>query len=426
MTYDEAVRYIRETAAFGTRLGLDNITALMSLLGNPQDRLKIIHIAGTNGKGSVAACLLSILETSGYRTGFYTSPELVRFSERIRIGQEEIRENDTAFYATKVREAAEYMSEHAMGSPSEFELVLAMAFCYFSDRAVDAVILETGLGGRLDATNVISSSLLSVITKISFDHMQYLGDTLPLIAGEKAAIIKPGGRVLVYPAEKDIMDVFEGECRNKNAELITAELPEASEASLSEGQTFILKGVTYRTVMRGLYETDNASLAIQAAGLLRKDLPFISESSISLGIEKAVWPGRFEILEKDPFIIADGAHNADGAKALAESLERYFGNKRLTFCMGILRDKQYREMLSLLLPFAAKVIACKVDNPRSLSAGELTEAIEAVSPGIDIIPAAGTEEACVAIKKLRHETAATVICGSLYLVGPMREEILKP
>ena len=310
MTYDEAVRYIRETAAFGTRLGLDNITALMSLLGNPQDRLKIIHIAGTNGKGSVAACLLSILETSGYRTGFYTSPELVRFSERIRIGQEEIRENDTAFYATKVREAAEYMAENDMGNPSEFELVLAMAFCYFSDRAVDAVILETGLGGRLDATNVISSSLLSVITKISFDHMQYLGDTLPLIAGE---------------------NVFEGECRNKNAELITAELPEASEASLSEGQTFILKGVTYRTVMRGLYETDNAALAIQAAELLRKDLPFISESSISLGIEKAVWPGRFEILEKDPFIIADGAHNADGAKALAESLERYSGIHALPF-----------------------------------------------------------------------------------------------
>ena len=187
MTYKEAMTYIRNTAAFGTKLGLDNIRALMSLLGDPQEKLKIIHIAGTNGKGSVAAYLLSVLRHAGYRVGSYTSPELFRFSERIKTGDEEISEDDIALYATKVRAAADHMKENNMGDPSEFELVLAMAFCFFLDRNVDIVILETGLGGRLDATNVISHSVLSVITKISFDHMQYLGDTLPKIAAEKAA-----------------------------------------------------------------------------------------------------------------------------------------------------------------------------------------------------------------------------------------------
>lgn len=425
MTYKEAMTYIRNTAAFGTKLGLDNIRALMSLLGDPQEKLKIIHIAGTNGKGSVAAYLLSVLRHAGYRVGSYTSPELFRFSERIKTGDEEISEDDIAQYATKVRAAADHMKENNMGDPSEFELVLAMAFCFFLDRNVDIVILETGLGGRLDATNVISHSVLSVITKISFDHMQYLGDTLPKIAAEKAAIIKPQGTALVYPASEDVMNVFRRECETKNATLKIAALPERISASLSGGQTFLLSDKTYKTRMAGLYESDNAALAIQALEMLEGYGISVSEDDICDGIKDAIWPGRFEILSSDPCIIADGAHNEDGAAALSETLSAYFDRVPLVLCIGILKDKQYHEMLSRLLPHASSVIACTVPNPRSLSASALSGVIHEIRPDLPVTETSDIDQALAEIKKLQRSAAAVVICGSLYLVGPLRERWIK-
>ena len=421
MTYEESIKYIRDTAVFGSKLGLDNIRTLMSILGNPQDKLNMIHIAGTNGKGSTAAYMLSVLEEAGYRAGVYTSPELYRFSERIRINEDEISEDDTAYYATKIRKAAEYMAEHGIGNPSEFELVLAMAFCYFYDKAVDVVILEVGLGGRLDATNVISHSLISVITKISYDHMQYLGDTLPQIADEKAAIIKPHGRVIVYPAEKDVMNVFENRCSKQQAELHVAELPEQSTASLTEGQTFVLSDKTYTTKMAGLYEINNAALAIQAIGLIRKNSLQISDENIYDGISRASWPGRFEILKRNPLIIADGAHNEDGAEALADTLTKYFGETKVTLCLGILKDKEYEKMLSHLLPHADRIIACDVPNPRSLTANELTEAIYEADPNISTFICHTAKEVYDRIQEEKNNATAFVICGSLYLVGSMRE-----
>lgn len=435
MNYTEAIEYIHATAAFGSKLGLDNIRSLMSLLGDPQDKLRFIHIAGTNGKGSVAAYILSIMEQAGYRTALYSSPELNRFSERIRINDKEISDDDVAHYATVVREKAEYMISHDLGSPSEFELVLAMAFLYFLDQDVDIVILEVGLGGRLDATNVINRSLLSVITRISFDHMQYLGDSLPQIAYEKASIIKKDGVVIVYPAEKDILDVYKKMCRLKNASLYIAKLPSENNAdhngvSLSPAsrRRFVLDNNTYSTRMLASYETENASLAIQAADLLRKDPETyglsIADEDIYDGIEKASWPGRFEIISHEPLIIVDGAHNEDGAKALAKTLKEYFGQTKLTLCIGILRDKQYDKMLTALLPFADRVIACEIPNPRTLKAEELSEAISRSTKNVEIIISKKTEDAYQEIKELQYDTAAVIICGSLYLVGPMRELIL--
>ncbi|MCR5775619.1 MAG: bifunctional folylpolyglutamate synthase/dihydrofolate synthase [Lachnospiraceae bacterium] len=428
MTYEEAVKYIRDTAAFGSKLGLDNIRTLMSLLGNPQEKLNIIHIAGTNGKGSVASYILSVLDMAGYRVGFYTSPELVRFSERIRINYEEISENDIAVYTGRVYHAAKYMEEHELGRPSEFELVLAMAFCYFLECRVSLVILEVGLGGRLDATNVINHSLLSVITRISYDHMQYLGDTLPLIAAEKAAIIKPRGRVMTYRADAGIMNVIKETCREKDAELYISEPAVRIKASLAEGQVFTLSGKTYRTRMAGLYEVENAALAIQAIRLIAgqgKGRLRVSEKDMELGIERAGWPGRFEILSSEPLVIADGAHNEDGARALSETLTEYFGEQKLILCIGILKDKQYKKMLELLIPHAKKVIVCEVPNPRTLTMPELEKAIREVSREVGImIPDPGSD-VTECIKKLQPEAAATVICGSLYLVGPMRERFIR-
>ena len=425
MTYEESLKYIRDTAAFGSKLGLDNIRNLMSLLGDPQKDMRIIHIAGTNGKGSVAAYLLSILQTGGYRVGFYTSPELFRFSERIRIGDEEISPEDTARYASMVKKQADRMSEEGVGHPTEFELVLAMALCYFRDKGTDIVILEVGLGGRLDATNVIERSELSVITRIGYDHMQYLGNTLEAIAAEKAAIIKPGGRVIVWPAGDSVMRVFRDECSAKGAKLHIAERPEAGAASMEKGQCFSLCGKEYSICMAGLYEADNAALAIQASDILRERFDRISDETVSDGIARTVWPGRFEILSTSPLIIADGAHNTDGAEALATCLERYFGVKKVRLCMGILKDKQYREMLEVLLPYAASAIAVEVPNPRSLKAEELKEEILSVRPELVVRTAERVEDVINEIKKPRQDAVADIICGSLYLVGPVRDQIIK-
>ena len=436
MTYSESIEYIQKTAAFGSKLGLENIRTLMSLLNDPQERLKIIHIAGTNGKGSVAAFILSVMEQAGYRMGFYTSPELSRFSERIRINEEEISDGDVALYATKVREKAEHMTAHKLGNPSEFELVLAMAFCYFVDKDVDGVILEVGLGGRLDATNVISRSVLSVITRISFDHMQYLGETLPEIAAEKAAIIKPHGRVIVYPAVRSVTEVFESQCTRQNARLYTAELPSdrrtlyTEDRSCVAGQEFTLSGCRYIAGMAGLYEAENAALAIQAVKLLRcgrdGETFSVSDKNIYDGVRLAKWPGRFEVLSFDPIIIADGAHNEDGASALSETVRAYFGEKKLTICIGILRDKQYVRMLEHLLPLSDRVIVCEVPNPRSLRTDELADVIRGMTEGTEILTAGSLGDAYSIIKKLQYQndTAAFLICGSLYLVGPMRELVL--
>ncbi len=425
MNYGESIRYIKGTAAFGSRLGLDNIRKLLSFLGNPQNKLRFIHIAGTNGKGSVASYMLSVLEKSGYRTGFYTSPELYRFSERIRINEEEIPEGDVAVYATRIKEASDYMISHDLGRPTEFELVLAMALCYFLDNKADPVILETGLGGRLDATNIIENSIISVITKISRDHMQYLGDTLPEIAGEKAAIIKPGGTVIVYPSVPDVMQVFSDECRVKNARLITAYLPEKGDASLEEDQSFDLFGKTYTTTMKGLYETENAALAIQAFKAAGKTLGSVTEESIREGISTAVWPARFEVLAKNPYVIIDGAHNEDGARALSASLKRYFGKTKVTLCIGILKDKEYEKMLKILLPHAGEVAVCEVPNTRTLKASDLKEVIHGINPDMEVSCYDSYKDLCAEIKKLRNISAAVVICGSLYLAGPLREELLR-
>ncbi len=426
MNYTEAIGYIRETAAFGSKLGLDNIKILMSLLNDPQDKLRIIHIAGTNGKGSVVAFLSSVLEKSGYRAGIYTSPELSRFTERIRINRDEISEQDVAYYATKVRTAAEYMDENGLGCPTEFEIVMAMAFCYFADRGADPVILEVGMGGRLDATNVIKRSVLSVITKISYDHMQYLGESLPEIAREKAGIIKEGGQVLVYPADNDVMKVYKEICSEKKASLYTSSLPEAMEDGNKEIhglQSFWLDNEKYLIRMAGVYEKENAALAVNALKLLSAVLPNVNDKTTKEGIKEAIWPGRFEILKDDPLIIADGAHNVDGAEGLSESLERYFGKDKVCLCMGILKDKQYEKMLRFLLPHASSVIICEVPNPRSLKVSELKNSINRICPEIDTITTSSLPEAAELIKKPQPEAVANIICGSLYLVGPMRDLI---
>ena len=376
MNYEDARKYIDSIARFGSKLGLENIENLMRLLGDPQEKLKCVHVAGTNGKGSTVAFLNSILMKAGYRTGMYTSPFVERFSERIRVNGKEIGEEDFAALATKVRDAATKMKEEGIGEPTEFEIITAIAFLYFYREKCDICILEVGLGGRLDATNVIRKPLLCMITPVSLDHTDILGDTLEKIAFEKAGIIKENSTVLIHPQEKGVERVIEDVCKSRNAHLTVCRLPEDTAKAGLDGVDFDLDGTVYHTVLLGDYQKDNAAMAVSAAHMLREKDFRISEDDIKNGISSAVWPARFELIKRDPYIIVDGSHNAEGMERLAGSLRLYFPDRRVIFIIGILKDKDYETMLDLILPLAKKVYTVTVPSARTLDAKELLEEVK--------------------------------------------------
>lgn len=420
MTYGEAMEYISGIARFGSHLGLQNVRTLMQYLGNPQDRLKIVHVGGTNGKGSTVSFLSHILMRSGYKTGIYTSPYIERFTERIRIGDEEIGEDDLGRLTESVRDATEEMLRDGYGQPTEFEIVCAIAFLYFTEQECDICVVEVGLGGRLDATNVIPCPLLAVITTISYDHMEYLGNTLGQIAFEKAGIIKRGGDVLLYPQEKEAGEVFLQVSREREACLHHAAMPERILSADLSGTVFLLNGREYRIRMLGLNQTKNASMAVHAAVLLQKKGYSISEDDIREGLWDTTWPGRFELRRKDPCVILDGAHNLEGMQVLAENLRLYFGDKKIRLIIGILKDKEYGKMLDVILPKADCAYAVCPPSDRALPAGELAGEIRkrsAIPTVIEPDPAKAYDEA---VGKSSREDVV-VACGSLYYLGILRK-----
>ncbi len=420
MNYEDARKYIDSVAVFGSKLGLENIRNLMRYLGDPQDKLKFIHVAGTNGKGSTVAFINSILTQAGYRTGMYTSPYVERFSERIRVDNEEIGEEDFASLTTIVRDAVIRMEEDGCGTPTEFEIICAVAFLYFCQKICDICILEVGLGGRLDATNVIEDPLLSIITPISYDHMDILGDSLEKIAYEKAGIIKKGCDVLIYPQTPEVEKVIGDVCREKGAVLHMAKMPgQAIKAGL-DGVDFRLFDNIYHIGLLGDYQINNAAVAVCAARILEKKGIKTGEEAVLEGLKKAVWPARFEILRQKPYVIIDGSHNVQGAERLASSLKLYFKERRIILIAGILRDKEYGKMLEVLLPLAKKVYTVTVPSPRTLRADELLEEVKKRSD----IEAQSCEDPVSAVKLALKEAAGTDVicaCGSLYYVGLIRK-----
>lgn len=420
MNYDEARKYIDSVAAFGSKLGLDNITNLCHLLGDPQKKLKFIHVAGTNGKGSTVAYISSILIKAGLKTGIYTSPFVENFSERIKINNEEISGEEFALHATKVRQTAERMIKEGIGSPTEFELICAIAFLYFAEKNCDICVLEVGMGGRLDATNVIDPPLLCVITPISYDHMEYLGDTLEKIAFEKAGIIKNGTTVLTYPQTPGVEKVFEEVCEERGAGLVRCALPDGIKKADMDGVEFEYEGKVYKTRLLGKYQINNAAMAVNAAGILRNKGISISDGNIFDGIASAVWSARFELLRKNPYVFIDGSHNVQGMETLADSLRLYFGEKKIIFITGILKDKEYGRMLDIMLPLAKRVYTITVPSPRSLKASELAEEVKKRTKA----EVSCIEEPADALKEaLKKATDTDVICacGSLYFVGIIRK-----
>ncbi len=386
------------------KLRLESIRALLEILGNPQNKLKFIHVAGTNGKGSVCAYLQNILTLSGLKTGKYTSPNMISVCERINIDGKDISNSEMERLMEKVRLGAEKVKDNLGEMPTPFEIWTAAAFCFFYEQKCDAVVLETGLGGERDATNIIPSPIASVITRIALDHTEYLGNTIAEIAKAKAGIIKENSMVITLPQQKDAMEVIKAACTKQKSKLIL------TSPAAPLGFEDIYEGFDYKEIkgivsgLGGFAQIENASLAIETALALG-----ISPEHIKQGIKNARHMGRFEIVSENPFIIFDGAHNENGMNSLMTSLKRYFKNKDITFVMGVMADKDYGKMLDIIRENGYKNIRCVSvkDNPRAESAEKLSQAAKAHN--LSAIP-------CESLKAaLKNLEGITVICGSLYL-----------
>ena len=418
MNYEEARNYLDQVSKGGSALGLDNMRELLNRLGNPQDRLKFIHIAGTNGKGSVLAYLSTILIEAGYRTGRYISPVLFSYREKIQVDEKMIGREDLARLTAAVKEAAEDMKKTHTGEPTIFEVETALAFLYFAEQNCDIVVLETGLGGALDATNVITTSVLEVIASVSMDHMDFLGDTLDKIALQKAGIIKPHTRVVSALQKPEAMKVIEETCRKQECVLHTADPGQVTDVSHSyDRQKFSYKQWKDMEIsLMGSYQLTNAALALEAVDSLRNLGYRLEDQAVYQGMKRAVWRGRFTVISREPVIVMDGAHNPAAAEELRKSLELYFPDKKLFYIFGMFQDKDYEKVTEITAPFADHIITVETpDNPRALSAKKLKAEVEKINPSVE-----AAESIRSAVRKTMEqaqEEDVIVIFGSLSFLG---------
>jgi dihydrofolate synthase/folylpolyglutamate synthase len=425
MTYEEAIAFIHGTYKFGSKLGLDNIETLLELLGSPHKTLKFIHVAGTNGKGSTSAFIHSVLIEAGYKTGLYTSPFIETFNERMRVNHNLITSEELAQLTGQVKSKIDIMIEQGYKHPTEFEVVTAIAMLYYKFHACDVVVLEVGLGGRLDATNVIETPLVSVITPLDFDHTEYLGNTIEAIAGEKSGIIKKNGITVSCPQLPGAMHVIENKCHEMSNTLYKVAFDSLEITHQDFGQlTFIYLGETYDITLFASYQSENATLAIETLKILVNHHGFkIDNGHIKNGLKHAQWIGRLEIVSKEPFIIIDGAHNLHGIKGLAKSIEALGGKLHIVGLVGILKDKDVDGMLEIILPYLDSVIVTKPDNPRAMSASELATHFK----GIEILNVCETiSDAVTAMyahysKNFDESSQILYLAfGSLYMIGEVR------
>lgn len=417
MDYKKARSYIDEAQRFGGEISLKAITRFLEYLGNPQDDLKFIHIAGTNGKGSVGAYLESVLREAGYRIGRFVSPTLYEYRERIQINGSYIREEDFGRLMDPIAAALGQMEKNGEEMPSPFEIETGLSFLYFREEKCDLVLLECGMGGEMDATNVIKNTELAVITSISLDHMEYLGDTIEEIARQKAGIIKPGATVVTCLQQPQAAVEIEKACKKYRNLLAVGKYYDGKvlESDL-EHMTFTYAGMTITIHLAGAHQLENAIVALCGVMALNDRGYEISEEQIVQGFAKARWSGRFTVLQKEPYFIVDGAHNPDAAKKLKKSLKMYFPGKRMIFLMGVLKDKQYDEIAAILAPMADTVITMEtVDNPRALSAVELADTVKKYNSHVRI--AQSLEDAVEQGFALAEKEDVIVVFGSLSFTG---------
>ena len=418
MNYAEARVYLDEVSKYGSVLGLENMRELLGRLGNPQDDLKFIHISGTNGKGSVLAYLSTILSGGGYRTGRYISPTLFSYRERIQVDEQKIEKESLAHHVTAIAKAIEEMKAENAGNPTAFEVETALAFLYFKEKDCDIVVLETGLGGALDATNIIKTTVMEVIAPISMDHMDFLGDTLKKIAMQKAGIIKPHTAVVSASQEPDAKKVLNHVCKENQCSMYMVDPAQITDVLYDiEEQQFSYKNwKNVKITLAGSYQILNAALALEGVEELRRLGYRLTDEQVRQGLYRAVWRGRFTLLSKNPAVIIDGAHNPGAAKELKHSLDLYFKGKDLYYIFGVFQDKDYQEVIRLTAPLAKHIITVQTPgNPRALPADELKEAVQAVNPSVEA--AQSIQEAVKKSLQLAKKEDAIIIFGSLSFLG---------
>lgn len=418
MTYQEALNYIHSRPRGLPKPGLERIEELLSLMGNPHKKLKYIHVAGTNGKGSSCAMLSSILRAAGYKTGLYTSPFIHRFNERMQINGKPISDAELAEIAESVRSKAEEMSRPCV----EFEIVTAIGFEYFARNKCDIVVLEVGMGGRFDATNVIESPECALICSIGYDHMEYLGSTLRDIAFEKAGIIKPGCAVTSYPLQADeVVSLLAKVCRERGASLRMAEDDEIELMydDLS-GQDFCYCDDTpLHLNLLGDHQCRNAAAVLETVEVLRQKKWKIKPEAVEKGLREVKWPARFELIGEKPFVVADGGHNVPCAEALRANLEYYFEGKKAVFLIGMMADKDVEGFLDTIAPCATAFVCVSVDNPRALKAEKLAEKLKKYKK--TCLVAQSVAEGMAMAKGAAGKGGLVCATGSLYMMGPVRE-----
>ena len=419
MNAQEAIEYIHSFFWKGSIPGLSRTEELLRRLGNPEKKLKFVHIAGTNGKGSTAAMTASILQKAGYRVGLYTSPYIYRFNERIQVNGQQIADEDVAKVTEYVKQFAEAMEE----KPTEFELVTAIGFEYFARQNCDIVVLEVGMGGALDSTNVIETPEVAVITNIGLDHTDYLGDTVEKIAETKAGIFKNNGHAVVYRGTAGVEAVYERVCAERNISLKKADFDSLVLKSHSlEGQVFDCGNRKELFLpLLGDHQLHNASVVLSIADTLIEIGWNISEQNIRDGIRDVSWPGRFDIVGRDPLFIIDGGHNPQCIDALVVNIRDYLKDRKIIALTGVLADKDYGEMYRPMMPYIQEFVCITPPNPRKLEATELAQHLRRV--GATATPCENIPQGVqLAIEKAGKD--GVVLCfGSLYTIGDIKNAL---
>lgn len=417
MDYQQAVDYIESPALPRGRYGLERLKQALELLGNPQHKVRFVHVAGTNGKGSCAAMLASVLKEAGYRTGLYISPHLRRYNERMQVDGVDISDDDLIRAAQRVKEACEQMG----GTPIVFEVLTLMALWYFAERRCDFVVLEVGIGGKLDATNCIPAPAAALIAQLGFDHTETLGSTIEEIAAQKGGIAKPGSQLVMAEQEPAALRVVEQLCREQGCGFTVADPERLQVLSTSpEGQR--LRDRTYGELLlplAGSHQVKNAANVLTVVEVLKGEGFAIPDRAVRQGIESTVWPARFERLSRSPDFILDGGHNPQCVQAAVQALQDYYPGKKVVFLTGMMKDKDSAAMLAKMAEVAKAFVCLHADSERAFGAQELAREIENTL-SLAAYPAASAQEGCALAQRLAGEQGVVCALGSLYLAGEIR------
>lgn len=426
MTYEESKAFLEGCNQYAGEFTLEPLKELLRRLGNPQDALQFVHIAGTNGKGSTLAYVSTVLKEAGYRVGRYISPTIFSYRERIQVNEAYISREDLTRLTGKIQEAGKAMLAKGLGHPTMFEAETALAFLYFAEQKCDLVTLEVGMGGRMDATNVIQNTLVSVLASISMDHMGFLGNTLAEIAWNKAGIIKQGCTVVTIRQEPEAEEAIVRQAREYGCPVVTVD----PELAVNRRRGLFRQSFDYKDKkaveisLSGEYQFANASLALEVLEVLRQKGYEISDGAVREGLRHTVWNGRFTVVAKEPYFIVDGAHNRDAAEKLKTTIENYLCGRRLIYIMGVLADKEYDIVIRKTVPYASEIITVMTpDNPRALPAEELKKAVEAYNPHVQ-----AAENLMEAVKKayeLAGKEDVILAFGSLSYLGEIVRDVQK-